>query len=474
MVKNKMNEKINEKDLINLSHLKRFSEKWNGDLDFRKQVVKDTAQTVSRYNLKLNPEELRRIWNEYFSQNEEQASISPLEKLEQVFSEECQKDVFLAAIPRDPWFKAWRERQIARNQSLYKKDYQEQIIHAPFAVELSKGCSVGCWFCGVSAPRLSDLFLYTPDNAKLWRQVLELLKEILGPSAGAGFCYWATDPLDNPDYEKFCSDFHDILGRFPQTTTALALKNPNRTRSLLKLSRKKGRYLDRFSVVSLKSLNQIHEEFSAEELAFVILALQNPESNSIKANAGKMRERNQRKTVQTSDLDENIFQEDDLSNQGTIACVTGFLFNMVDRTVKLISPCRANDLWPLGYIVFDQGTFSNIDDLKALLEKMLVEHMSPIVKPNTAIEFRKDLQYSKLPDGFQLSTRFMTYKFRHQNYLRELGEVIRKGNKTAVEIAAFFSLFGVPSNTTFQALNLLLARGCLNEEPTPKTVACAQ
>lgn len=470
-----MFEQINEEQLTILSNIKRFFEKWRADPDFREQVFTDSVQAASRYNLKINPEEIRPLWDkEYASQQGEKDPISPVVKIYQKYFEQTYKEDPLAVIPKNPQFKAWRERQIARNESLYKKAYQDGIVHAPFAIELSKGCSVGCWFCGVSAPRLEDLFLYTPEQAKLWREVLELLKEILGAAAGEGFCYWATDPLDNPDYEKFCCDFHEILGQFPQTTTALALRNPERTRSLLKLSREKGCKMNRFSVLSLKILNQIHEYFSAEDLAFVALALQNTESDMVKANAGRIRERNQRKTEEKAKLGEKLSQEDDLSDQGTIACVTGFLFNMVDRTVKLISPCRASDRWPLGYIIFDEGTFSDIHDLKALLERMIDEHMSPVVRSNDIIRFRGDLQYEKLSDGFQLSTKIMTRKFRHQNYLRELGEVLRKGDKTAAEIVGLFNLFGVPSEKTFQALNLLLASGCLDEEPALKTLAYAR
>ncbi len=464
-----MYEQINPQEFIIRNHLKRFFEKWQADPDFREQVFTDSVQAASQHNLKVNLEEIRQLWDtEYASQQGEQAPISPTLKIYQKYFQQSYKEDSLANVCTNPQFKAWRARQIARNESLYKKAYHDAIVHAPVAFELSKGCSVGCWFCGVSAPRLEDLFLHTSENAKLWRGVLELLKEILGSATRGGFCYWATDPLDNPDYEKFCSDFHEILGSFPQTTTALALRNPERVRSLLKLSREKGCEIDRFSVISLKILNQIHEEFSAEELAFVALVLQNTESDQPKANVGRLRERNKKK----AELGESS-QEDDFSDQGTIACVTGFLFNMVDRTVKLISPCRASNRWPLGYIIFDEGSFSNIDDLRAILQRMIDEHMSPTVRANDLICFRDELKYEKLPDGFQVSTRIMTRKFRHQNYLRELGETIRKGDKTAAEIVGLFNLLGVPSDKTFQALNLLLTSGCLNEEPRTETLAYA-
>ncbi|WDD36981.1 radical SAM family RiPP maturation amino acid epimerase (plasmid) [Nostoc sp. UHCC 0926] len=465
-----MYEQNNPQEFMIRNHLKRFFEKWHADPDFREQVFTDSVQAASRHNLKVNIEEIRQLWDtEYASLQGDQAPISPTLEIYQKYFQQSDKKDFRANISTNPQYTAWRARQIARNDSLHKKAHHDAIVHASVAFELSKGCSVGCWFCGISAPRLEDLFLYTPENAKLWREVLELLKEILGPATKTGFCYWATDPLDNPDYEKFCSDFHEISGIFPQTTTALALRDPERTRSLLKLSRKKGCDLDRFSVLSLKILNQIHEEFSAEELAFVSLIHQNSESDTIKANVGRLRERNHKK----AELSE-LSQEDDFSAQGTIACVTGFLFNMVDRTVKLISPCRASDRWPLGYIIFAQGSFSNIDDLRAILQRMIDEHMSPTVRDNDLICFRDELKYEKLPDGFQVSTKIMTRKFRHQNYLRELGEAIQKGDKPAAEIVGLFNLLGVPSDKTFQALNLLLASGCLNEEPRTKTLAYAR
>lgn len=454
---------IDEKLLASISYVKRFTERWQADPDFREQVSADPHKAIVHYNLKIAPEEIRPIWDTELTKTlGEKVTASPTLKLWWEFNERLSpsgimKSIFISL--KEPHFKAWRERQIVRATSQFKQTVQNVIIHAPVCFELNKGCSVGCWFCGISAPRLSDVFFYSPENAKLWREVLELMKDILGPAAGAGFCYWATDPLDNPDYEKFCSDFHEVLGTFPQTTTALPMKDPVRTRSLLKLSREKGCLLNRFSILSLKMLNQVHEEFSAEELAFVKLVLQNEEANKIKANAGRVRERNKKKGEEDSEFPE----------QGTIACATGFLFNMVDRSVKLISPCNANVRWPLGYIVYDEGTFSDANDLKILVERMLGDNMPLTVRPNALMNFRRDLKYERLPDGFQLSTKFKTFKFRHEPYLRELGEVIHKGGKTAEEIASMFDACGVSPAYTFYNFNLMLEKGVLDDEPKPKS-----
>ncbi|WP_414581507.1 radical SAM family RiPP maturation amino acid epimerase [Scytonema sp. PCC 10023] len=457
-------EQPNNIETVCVSHIKRFMERWTADPEFQNQVAVEPYKTIARYGLKVDPEEIRPLWDlKFLKEVGERVPISAsLRQWHEFFDESrvCELMQSIASSSSEPRFKAWRERQIARTRSQFKKWLQDTLVHAPVCFELSKGCSVGCWFCGVSAPRLGDIFIYNQENAKLWYEVLELMKEILGPAAGAGFCYWASDPLDNPDYERFCSDFHEVLGIFPQTTTAQPLKDPARIRALLKLSRKKGCLLNRFSILSLKMLNQVHEEFSAEELTLVSLALQNKEANKIKANAGRARERNLNKGEE-----DNEFPE-----QGTIACVSGFLFNMVDRSVKLISPCNASDRWPLGYIVYDEGTFSDAHDLKILLERMITDNMPLTVRPNDLINFRRDLKYESLTDGFQLSTKFKTFKFRHEPYLKELGEVIHKGGKTAEDIASIFEKHGVSPAYTFHNLNLMFERGVLDDEPKPKVV----
>ena len=80
------------------------------------------------------------------------------------------------------------------------------------------------------------------------------------------------------------------------------------------------------------------------------------------------------------------------------------------------------------------------------------------------------MAYKSLTDGFQLSTPFKTFKFRHEPYLKELGEVIDKGGKTAEEIASIFENNGVSSAYTFHNLNLMFERGVLDDEP--KTQGC--
>jgi len=464
-------EELSDKELVQelgrISHVKRFYERWEADPNFKQQVLTDPNQAVIRYNLNINPKDIEPLLTEAITQTDGEAVpvLRPIGNYEKFVNDHikwCYELKQIADSSQEIRFKSWRERQMARTRSELNEFRQDPpTIHAPVCFELSKGCSVGCWFCGVSAPRLEDIFTYNQSNAKLWREVLELMREILGSAAGAGFCYCASDPFDNPDYEKLCSDFHEILGNFPQTTTAQPLKDPNRTRLLLKLSLSKGCMVNRFSILSLKILEQLYQEFSPEELTFVRLVLQNQESSQSKSNSGRAREYNKRKAEKNRDV-----LEDD-SFAGSTACISGFLFNMVDRSVKLISPCNADSRWSNGYRIYEEGTFTNVDDLKILLEGMINRHMQLTVRPHDRISFRRDLKYESLPDGFQVSSRFVAHKLRNKPYLKQLGNVIHQGDKTAAEIAELFNIFGFSSINIYQSLNLMFKQGLLDEEPKP-------
>ena len=449
-------EKI-ENDLIKKSIFKRLNEKFRGDYNFSKELfINDVNNVASTNNLNISSDRtvLISLIDEFIKHKSNKDSSEPSEDY-QSFRDYIFNDYRnIADSSQNIYIQAWRRRQIARTSSQLHQSMHNKIPHLLGAFELSKGCSVGCWFCAVAAPTLSDIFTYSLQNRDLWRKVLNLLKTLHGKAAKASFCYWASDPLDNPDYENFCLDFYELLGVFPQTTTALAMRNPERTRKLLKLSLEKRCLKNRFSVLSLASLNKIHQEFTPEELAFVKLELQYKQSNATISNSGRARDRYAKQKQKNRLVEEK-------SLPGTIACVSGFLFNMVDRTVKLISPYNADDRWPLGYRIFEEGTFENIDDLKVLLEGMIDRHMPLEIESNDNIKFREDLEYESLSNGFKLFTRFKTYRFTNTPHARYLGEIIYKNNKTAQEIVDYFKWQNVPSSYIYKDLNLMFDLGLL-------------
>jgi radical SAM family RiPP maturation amino acid epimerase len=446
-------EKLNEIDFLDFCQIKRFFERWTADKKFRDCFLMEPYKSLDLYGLNLCTEDTKPLWDKDFvastSQNKKHSYFNvPGGNLLQE-REELNANLFTG----DSRFRAWRDRQINRCKSQFHPQYYDSIGHYPVCFELSKGCSIGCWFCGISAPKLEDIFLYNEENSRLWREVLELIKNYTGDDAGSGFCYWASDPLDNPDYENFCVDFHEILGKFPYTSTAQAHKYPERVKNLLALSIEKGRRDHRFSILSLKVLNQIHSQFTPEELSTIDMAFQNPEALSMKAATGKA---------------SGINNENEEDIQSSIACVTGFLLNMVEKTVKMISPCPASQEWPDGYIIFAEGKFSDITELKALIENMIAAQSLDETTPDNYPVFRGDLEYKVLNNGFQLSTRFITYKFNNYPYIKELGGVLYEGSLPIRDIVPSMEKIGLPQSDVYYLLNKLLNKGVITSKSSHK------
>jgi radical SAM family RiPP maturation amino acid epimerase len=449
-----------------LCHVKRFNERWQGDKKFREQLLLEPQNTIDRYDLKIKADDVKYIWDsQNLNQEISNGNFSPTTTLQCVFdlydvmNQASEKPMdrlekYIEASLKDNRFKLWRKRQVTRLKSQTCRSTFMDTGHYPCAFELSKGCSVGCWFCSLSAASLESVFPYDHINSQLWKNLLSLLKNKLGDAVLEGFCYCATDPLDNPDYEKFTLDFYNILGSFPQTTTAQAWKYPERVRSLIKMAEERGGNV-RFSVLSLKHLNLIHEQFTAEELAGTELILQLEGSlTGTKSNAGRARALSQKK----SQIQEQV------TDSTTPACISGFLFNMVNKTVQLMSPCLPSDRWIHGHRIHDEASFKDLDDLEDILENMMAKHMPVEIEPDTIIRFRSDLEYQNLEDGFQLSTQVKNFKFTQVPYLKHLGSIIAKNQKTAQEIAMVLASFwGISPKQTYSNLNHLFNNGFLDD-----------
>ncbi|MEH1770590.1 radical SAM family RiPP maturation amino acid epimerase [Nostoc sp.] len=450
--------------IATIAAIKRFMERWSADRQFRETLPLDPYGVTRQYKLDIDPEEMRLLWDMEFLENYHPDAAIPL-KVRQydAYISEClqyREKIREQAVPIEPRLRAWRKRQIRRTFSEFGFEKGDSIVHAPFAIELSKGCSVGCWFCGVAAQRLEGIFYYSSDNARLWREVLEVLKKVIGSGASEGFCYWATDPLDNPDYEQFLIDFHAILGKFPQTTTASAMRNLERTKNLLKLSKEKNGDVERFSLLTLKDFDRVHQEFSAEELMSVELICQNDEASGGKAFAGRAREERFSKRMKAS---EQFSSTADAQIGNTIACVSGFLLNMVDLSVKLISPCNADETWPLGYRIYDQATFNTASELHTILKQMIKNHMPMTLGLQDPISFRPDLESERLEDDFYLLSPSVKHCFSDTPQLQKVLESAFGKNVTAGELALTLEREqGIPLSETLYYLNAVFQEGMIN------------
>ena len=457
-----------------VAHLKRFIERWRADVSFRKALPLDPAGVASSHGLLADPEMLRPYWEGI---DPDPAAEPPAIKRYRFFTREKllhrEKLRCVECAPSDARHRVWRERQIRRTMGHLGARSHDGIVHAPFAIELSDGCSVGCWFCGVSAKKKGGDFCYTPENAADWREILQSLRDRLGPAAGTGFLYWASDPLDNPDYELFAEDFARICGRFPQTTTSIAHRHVERVRRLLRLSMEMGCTINRFSILSLSAFNTIMEAFTPEELLYCELVCQNNEATLMQSSAGRARG-NQRLKTKAAQLEDAAGWTE---TPGTIACVSGFLVNMVTRTIRLITPCPASVRWPNGYWILDERSFSSPAEFSQLLDEMLEDNCRGHLRHDDILRFRPDIRHESTPQGFILHSygSVKTYG-RPQNppspFLRELGETIADGKSTAGEIALEFEdRHGRLPEETFILLNRLFNNGDIDEEPVPATVA---
>lgn len=425
------NDQISTDEKILIPHIKRFFECVVGDAEFYAAVRENAAGCgpllQSRGIFGVDPVQLRALFPELLLSKE----VLPAELADKPQALLWRRYTDAMVRFRNVWyqrgkntpsnrFNAWRQRQVNRCQSQLGKDTNVVMVHATIAFELSKGCSIGCPFCGLAAEPLQGVFMYTRDNARLWQDVLNAVVERLGTAAGTGFCYWATEPSDNPDYFKFLNDFGKTTGIYSQTTSASPLRNLDWARELLRFRREHVTIVDRFSILSTNILHRVHKTFSAEDLALTELILQHSDTRvNLMARSGRNRKNipsnAPRKGVETH----------------TVACISGYLVNMVERSVRLISPSPPSDRWPLGYRIHAEGSFSSAAELDDFIGKTIEQCMPEHIAPEDTLAFRQDLEFIPVPDqGFHLRSAYLLHKMTGSPHLAPLGRLIAQGNLT--------------------------------------------
>ena len=460
---------LGARDIRALSHVKRFFERYEADGKFRRSFRTDPEPTLRAHGLGVDPKEVN-DWREAEHSLEESGDTEggPAVRLYQEFQvgvRDRLSNQFRAHLKGNEAYLAWRGRQVGRARMELGIIEYSDIFHAVAAFELSKGCSVGCWFCGVSAARLQRNFEYTRGNAVLFREILKALTRTVGTVSRNSFCYWATEPFDNPHYERFLSDFYTVIGMHPSTTTALPMKDVARTRAMLRRTAEIGFWPDRFSIITSRVLDQLHQEFSPEELLGTPLVILTKDSLHEKTDAGRARDTRLRRERSSHGRKET----ENSQRQGSIACVSGFLFDMVERGVKLISPCRADDWWPQGYRVYEEARFETAADLEATLDGMIERHMPSAPDSGGRLAFHRMLEYQRLVDGFRLTGPYQRHTVCETPFTLALGDLIHAGNKTYDEVVAAMDGMGATDPENRGLIRKLFDRGFLDDEPRPSS-----
>lgn len=462
---NKVTAQKNEKRFLydidfiqRVAHIKRFLELWTMLPGFQELNPSQMKEDLNSYGVNVNVEEVLyfcKLKGDSISKN----TVLPdavrdyqqflHDKL--AYRAELQKQ---GCVPENVKFSKWRTRQLNRCWGELGKR-NEAIIHTPLMFELSAGCSVACPFCGLAAGKLSKIYKGSPDNLDLWRSVLQVSLEIIGPATATGTCYYATEPLDNPDYEKFVKVYHDVLGSVPQLTTAKSMQNSQRTRKALMDMDILDRRIHRFSVLSLEQFKGIMNAFTPEELLLVELLPQFEEAphNSF-AQTGR----------QLSDIKNE--------NHETIACTSGFVVNMANKSIMLKTPCGAKSSSPTGELLIASEHFTDSTDFRRVLNMMIDKYMPSIVSDNIPVKFYPYFEYISHDQGFSLETttgytlHVAGYESDNKNILGLLGQKISEQSLTQDELAILLmNDADIAPEQTYFAINKLFKGGLLIEKP---------
>ncbi|CAM1343365.1 radical SAM family RiPP maturation amino acid epimerase [Tenacibaculum amylolyticum] len=375
-----MNTTIKAKDTFHASmrkyaRLKRFFERFSADPDFMNNLKLNFNETLEKNHIKIDREDVRYLFEKENSETPE--AVIKMWNIVQNKQRWVEQFYLNDCLPSKASMLSWRKRQIERQRYDLGPFFTNTNIHSSLAVELSQGCSVGCWFCALSPDSLKNNYSHE-TNQEEWIRFIQIMNSFLGNAIKSTFLYWATEPFDNPYYEKFCIDLYNETGVFPPTTTAVAHKDIDRIKQFLKLSSDYGTWLNRFSLTSLGIMRKVHKNYTEEELAEVECLPLNKKANYAYGNSGNFRERTKADPNLLAEQDEKLRtapwhhkdsdynSSEDYAN-GSICCVSGFLVNMVSRKIQLISPTTATDEWPLGYIIFDEAKFENIEELQIIL-----------------------------------------------------------------------------------------------------------
>lgn len=321
---------------------------------------------------------------------------------------------YKGCVPANRKAAIWRERNNKRCDGALG-GVNLSFIHAILTIEIADGCSVGCDFCGLGAGRLKQVFRYTDENAELFRGVLKVLHEELGQAAAFGMMYFATEPLDNPDYEYFEKDYYNEFKMLPQITTAVFDRNIERTRKLVHELDDKPGFIHRFSLRSLEMAETALREFSPEELVNVEVITQYEDSpyflpytvvgNEIESKSKRKKTRENSKILDealANTLDAPVLQNEikrikelKFVDPGTICCVDGFRINMCKKTINILTPCHQNERYPNGISETREVRFTDADDFREKLLWLIDEYMVESVPSDEKLKL---YEYLKLAD----------------------------------------------------------------------------
>lgn len=365
-----------------------------------------------------------------------------IEHVKAMHTAECFADQRLWQHEENARARCAMESQAIRNQGA--------ILYYPFAFELSKGCSVQCSFCGFAAEPHQCDFAFNDENAALFREVITAARELAGSILSCCPLYFATEPFDNPDYEKFMRVFREVTGGIPQTTTAVANRIPDRIRGWMQQAGPHHMYEHaalRFSIRSLAQFRKIAAAYTPEELMHVELLANNPESIHRCSDSGR--------------ASRNAAREDARNMvRYSICCISGFRVNMVERTVAFLEPELPDEEFPLGYRVRDIRRFENAEEFRRILKEFDARFIHSRLPRELPLFFNKNIRIQEESSRFVFVGDRTGYQIGRNLFTEAVVTGIRS-NRSFDEILKPLSLSAGDQERLYEAFQALFQRGYL-------------
>lgn len=442
-------------ELSLISQIKRFMECVQGDPGFKNQVdsgkvTPGTLKRLKKIGIKFEIDEVAMFWEEpqefaqlvtglgRACQNEtcmklpESIKKYPLLELWASYSLTRNKlgrklQGQTIGVPKNKKFNEWRNRRILSTRSELGH-FGHVIDHPILAFELGDGCSVGCWFCAFATQKLKKNFDYI-ENRTAFRSIIADCTNIFGKNAAShALLYYGTEPHDNPHYIDFLKDHAEITGR-PSCTSTAFISDTKWMRELINYYQQYDLPWPRLSVISMEMLHKIHDLYPPEELLNIPLLMQMEPQSWPKVSGGRILVEHQ--GLRGRDPDKYLT---DIVPQGSIACVSGFLVNMVNRTIKLVSPCYSSKKWPYGYRIFDEFTFQDENDFRHAIKQIIERNMPYSPSLHTQMRFRDDLVFRAADEGFDLVSPNQIHHFKGTDVYGPIGGMIAQGNMTCNDL----------------------------------------
>jgi hypothetical protein len=363
--------------------------------------------TLSLFDISSFLSEKYRIQNDItLEQSDEAKILQTCVKMEDKYRNYLSNKIH----PVNKSWNSWRNSQTRRYQSEDNSLRASKITYIAFAIELTDGCSGGCSFCGFSAHSLRKNQMSYEENRNNYRTLLKEFSNLAGKEyAKTGVLYWATDPLDHPQYSLYAKDYAEIIGIYPHTTTAIAENNIELIKSIIREQRdyNKKPWNIRISLRSEKAYQYLCENLTLEDRSIIQM---NPQYKS-----------RQTSFARTGRAFKNSSMNDQSVHGGTIACMTGFLASLPKNKIQLITPCMANKKNINGYRILQTTVVDESTNIHKTLAKTIKDADEPTINNKSLISFNAPTsvaQTYKTKQGLHVPENLLDIKLKAEDFFK--------------------------------------------------------